>query len=538
MARRSEIDHDRRWRLSYAASLAVGFSTLYLLTRSTFLTGGTEAWINSARNGNPSDMHYAEPAHFLQVVLSRLIWVTTDKIGLPVSLESVAFSLSLAGTIAAIIFFGLIAEQVLRTRAAAWLAALLFGTSHLVWIQSNGELSGLAHGFVTAALFLALRGWVFLPALLWAMAVLAHAAFALVTPAFVLAVWMVRPADATIANTARRASTLLLVGGSVTIAVLLWGSFEIGKWHDSASLAQYLMDTSESRDADSFEVVRAAKGLLTAFTVGGHYWRDILTGRGSFSNPFFIPASGLALFVIGILGVCIVASLRRFGVAMLGVAWFLPPHVLLNWQFAPTVEKHHAAALPGLVLLFTAGLIVLTERMSPRVRFRTCAGVVLACAGLSFFGSILPLQAVGRESDAAQRAILTLNDERSGNVAFVSCDDTKAVAQPGISYLRLKSIWREPQREMQAAILSWTRARIDEGVDVYVLLRWCRPDQWSTAWSEEPFDLLFLEREFALVPTLIANVPVLQGPATDPFAWTTGSVARVVPKARSMPGAP
>jgi hypothetical protein len=104
-------------------------------------------------------------------------------------------------------------------------------------------------------------------------------------------------------------------------------------------------------------------------------------------------------------------------------------------------------------------------------------------------------------------------------------------------YLRLESIWRVLQADMQAAILSWTRARFWEGADVHGLFGWRLPDQWSTSWFEEPFDLLVLEREFTYVPTSIANVPVLQGPATDPFAWITGSVARRVPAAVSTLGA-
>ena len=536
MDRDSAKRQDRSWLLLYVSVLAGGFSALYMLTRSTLLTGGTEVWINMARVGNPAAEHYGEPAHFLQVVLSRLIWVTLEGIGVSVPLESLAFGLSLVGTIAAIVFIGLIAEQVLRTRTAAWLAALLFGTSHAVWTQSNGELSGLAQGFVTAALFLTLRGRVLLAAFLWAMAVLAHAEFALAAPAFVLAVWMVRPAGARTSDTLRRASMLLLVGGIVTVMALLLGSWAIGKWSDAASLGQYLVATSESRDTARFEVVRAAKGLLTAFTVSGHYWRDILTGRGSFAHPLFAPAASFGLLVIAVTVICVVSSVRRLGVALFALAWLLPSHVLLNWQFAPTVEKHHAAALPGFVLLVTAGLIVITERMSQRGRRSVYSAAVVLCAGLNLFGAILPLQAVGRESDAAERAIRMLNVDRGGRMALVSCDDAQPVVRSGVDYLRLKSIWREPQADMQAAITSWTRARLGEGREVYVFLRWCLPDQWSTSWSSEPFDLLFLEEEFSLVPTPVADVPVLQGPTTDPFSWTTGNIARLVPKVVSTPG--
>jgi hypothetical protein len=63
------------------------------------------------------------------------------------------------------------------------------------------------------------------------------------------------------------------------------------------------------------------------------------------------------------------------------------------------------------------------------------------------------------------------------------------------------------------------------------------PDPWSTWWSEDPFDLFLLERDVTLAPTSVAEVSVLQGPATDPFAWTAERVARRVPNAGSTPGA-
>lgn len=90
---------------------------------------------------------------------------------------------------------------------------------------------------------------------------------------------------------------------------------------------------------------------------------------------------------------------------------------------------------------------------------------------------------------------------------------------------------------MHAANMFWTGTRLWEGAEPYVRLRWRLPDQCSTSWSEELFDLLILERDVTLAPTSMAEVPVLQGPATDPFAWITGSVARLFPAAVSALGA-
>ena len=538
----SAAHQDRSWLRVYIAVLAGGFSTLYLLTRSSYLTGGTQHWIDVARAGDPTAAHYGEPAHFLQVVLARFIWATLERLRLPVSMEHLFLALSLLGTVVAIVFIGLIAEQILRTRNAAWLAALLFGTSHLVWTQSNGELSGLAHGFVTAALFLTLRGHIAIPALLWALAVLSHFEFALAAPAFIVAVWIARPTITTIREKLRRALTLLLVSGATTVLILLLGSWAIGKWTDAASLIQWTAHL-QSRDTASFEVTRAIKGLLTAFTVAGHYWRDIWTGNvdaaygpgdvaGSI-NFVFVLAATFGLLVLAITATCVTAAVRRRRLTLFALVWLLPSHVLLNWRFAPSVEKHHAAALPGLILLVTAGLIVIAEQMSPRRRYSLYGGAVLVCAGLNLFGAMLPLQAVGRGTDAAERAIRRLNDERGGHVAFIACDDTKPLRRTAVRYLRIRSIWREEPADIQAAIVSWARTRLSEGDEVYVLLRWCLPDWWATSWSREPFDLFFLKRDFELVPTSIVNVPVGHGTATNPFSWTKGDVAQVVPRALS-----
>lgn len=520
---------DRSWLPVYIGVMAGGFITLYVLTRSSILIAGGQAWIDSARDGNPAWLHYAEPGHFLQVVLSRLIWVTLERLGLPVSLDSLFLGMSLVGTIAAIVFMGLIAGQILQTRTAAWLAALLFGTSLLVWTQVNGELSGLALGCVTAALFLTLRGYLVLPALLWAMAVLAHLAFALAALAFILAVWMARPAAATTRDTLRRALILLLVSGTTTVLILLLGSWMVGKWIDMASLIQWLRQTSESRDVAHLDPVRAIKGLVTAFTVGGHYWRDIVTGRGPWTNPLFVPAAAVGLLVLATTAICIaVSSVCERRVALFALVWLLPSHILLNWRFAPAVEKHHAAALPGFVLLVIAGLIFIGERMSARGRHLLYGGFISACTGLNLFGALLPMQALGRDTDAAERAIRMLNDDRGGKAVFVSCDASRPIVRAGVRYLRIRSIWKGPPADVQAAIVSWTRARIAEGAGLYVLDRWCLPEQWTTPWSRDPFDLFFLNREFALVPTSITNVPVGEEPATNPFAFRTGDVTRIV----------
>ena len=147
-----------------------------------------------------------------------------------------------------------------------------------------------------------------------------------------------------------------------------------------------------------------------------------------------------------------------------------------------------------------------------------------------FVGRALPLQALGKEPGAAERAVRRLHEERGGRAVFVSCDDPRVMLRTGVEFLRIKSIWTGTVPEIQNTILAWTRDRLRDGDEQYVLGRWCLPEEWITPWSQDPFDLYFLEQHFRLVPTRMAPVPVAHTPVTNPFGWRRADTVRLEPK--------
>lgn len=522
---------ERRWLVFYVAAVVVGFGALYGLTRSSILIGDAQAFLDIARRGDPAQLHYGEPSHFLQVPLARALWIGLAACGLPVSLDRIFLTLSVGGTLGAIVFVGLVAAEVLRSRAAAWLAAVLFGTSLNAWTQANGELYGLALGFVAAGLFFTLRGRLLAPAVLWALAVLSHSEFALAAPAFAVAVWMAEPDTVPARERVRRIAVLAGLAATSAVLVVLLGSWMIGKWSDAASLSAWLWRSYESRRVDivSAEVVRAIKGLVTAYTVAGHYWRDILTGRGAFGNPAFVLAAAVGLVVLLFTAVLLVVAATRRRLVLFALAWLLPFHVLINWWFVPTVEKYHAGALPGFVLMATGGLFYLAARLPARGRNLLYGGYVAACAGLNLFGAVLPMQRLGTETAALEQELRRLTDADGGRAVFVSCDDPKAIVDAGVTFLRLRSVWTGTVPEIQERIRSWVENRRQNGEQPYLVGRWCFPEEWKTTSSKAPFDLFFLERWFTLAPTSIVDFPVTEPVPTNPFSWRRGDILRLAP---------
>lgn len=522
-----------RWAVSYGVVLLIGFGCLYGLTRSPILVADGARFVSVARLGDPAQFHYGEPTHFLQVPLARALWQGLGAMGVPVPLDVLFVGLSALGTIAAAVFLGLIAWELSGRRTAAWIAALLFGTSLHSWTQWNGELYGLALGFVTAALYLAARGRVLPAAGLFALSVLSHAEFALAAPAFVAAVWMASPSRVPPAVRFRSATLLLLAAGASTLLLLLAGTFVIGKWWDAGSMVAWMQASQAARDIDVAgrpEIVRALKGLLTAYSVGGHYWRDILTGRGATGNPYFLLAAAGGLFVLATTALLIALAVRQRRLALFGLVWLLPFHVVVNWWFVPTVEKYHAGALPGLVLLITAGLVQVAGWMPARVRTPLAVGYITACAALNMFGAVLPMQAFGRDVDRAERDIRRLHDERGGRAVFIACDDPRALVQADVEFFRLRSFWKGSPQDVQQTVLAWTDAHLREGREVYLVGRWCQPEEWRNTPHTEPFDLDFLEASYRLTPTQITRMPIASSVPTNPFNWTWGGVRRLEPK--------
>jgi hypothetical protein len=515
---------------SYAGAVSLGFALLYVLTRSSILIGDGASFISVTRAGDPAHIHYGEPGHFLQCPLARAVWRMLDAPAMPIPLETVFLGISLLGTVIAIVCVGLIAAELLHTPSAAWLAAVLYGTSLHSWTQWNGELYGLALGFVAAGLFLALRGWVVVPAVLWAFSVLSHSEFVMAAPAFVVTVWMAQRSDMTTLAKLRKASLLMAIAAASTLVVMLLGSWALGKWSDATSLVEWLARSYRARQQDVAaipQVGRAIKGLLTAYTVAGHYWRDILTGRGQFGNPLFLPFAAAGLLVLVCTGTLVIAAARRRSFFFSVLAWLLPFHILVNWWFVPTVEKYHAGALPGLVLLVTGGLVAVGTRMPPRRRFLLFGGYAVGCAALNLLGAVLPMQALGRDTRRAESELRELADRRQGRAVFIACDNSKVIVGAHVTYLRLRSIWTGTVPEIQQRVISWTEDRLREGKEPYLVGRWCLPEEWKTTSSKQPFDLFFLGSRFTMTPSGIAGVPISETVPTNPFNWTKGDVLRL-----------
>lgn len=374
----------------YVAIMVVGFAILYLVTRSSLPIGDRPVFINAARTGNVADFLYGNPSHFMQVPLSREIWLAASATGVPLPLEDIFLALSVIGTLAAIVFVGLIAREVTGNEAAAWLAAIIFGTSLHAWTQVNGEQYGLALGFITAGLWCALRGRIVAPAMLWALAVIAHSEFMMAAGVFAMVAWTTTQSPASTGSKIRRSAAVILLAGCATcLALLLW-SWVLGKWSTPTSLVTwihgiYSVNTTYAETRP--EILRAVKGLVTALTVAGHFWRDIVTGRAPHGNPVFVMEAGIGFVVLLLTAVCLLAATARRRALVFALAWLLPFHVLGNWWFQPTVEKYHAGALPGFVLLVTAGLVALGERIRPRQRQWLFISYLCATAGLNFFGA-------------------------------------------------------------------------------------------------------------------------------------------------------
>lgn len=517
----------------YVSIMVVGFAFLYPVTRSSIPIGDLTAFINAAHAGNVADFLYGNPSHFMQVPLSRGIWLLANATGLPLSMESIFVALAVLGTLTAVVFVGLIAREVTGSEAAAWLAAIIFGTSLHAWTQVNGEQYGLALGFVTAGLWCALRGRIVAPAMLWALAVLAHAEFMMAAGVFAMVAWTTSQSTASTGSKMRRSAALLLLAGCVTcLALLLW-SWVLGKWSTPPSLVTwvhgiYSVHTTYAETRP--EILRAAKGLVTALTVAGHFWRDIVTGRAPLGSPLFVLESGIGFVVLFLTGIFLLAATAKRRALVFGLAWLLPFHVIGNWWFQPTVEKYHAGALPGFVLLVTAGLVTLGERFQPRQRQWLFVSFVCATAGLNFFGALRPMQVLGQETALAERDLRNLAEARGGRAVFIACDAADAIVGAGVPFLRMRSEWTGSVPEIQQALVRWTSDRLREGKEPYLVGRWCLPEEWTTPWSQEPFDLLFLERSFTLAPTSIVGMPVSRSVSTNPFSWTRGDVSRLEAK--------
>lgn len=513
----------------YVATMVCAFALVFLLTRSSILIGDAGHYMQRAESGDPARLHFGEMSHFVQVPLARALWLAAGRVGLPLSLAFVFIGISLMGTLTAIIFLGLVTAQLTRASEAAWLAAILFGTSLNISTQWNGELYGLPLGLLTAGLYFALRGRRVLATVLWSLAVLARLEFSLATPIFVAAIWMTQPSGVSVLEKGRRVAGVLLVAGSSSLALLLAGSWWLGKWTNAASLAAWAQLSFASRMPDvalHAEIGRALKGLLTAYTVSGHFWRDVLTGRGT-NTPVFILACAVGLFVIVVTGLMLAMAVRRPRVFVLGLIWLLPFHIAINWWFFPTVEKYHAGALPAFVLLIVTGFVAAGDWMGTRSRTLLIGSYAAACVSLNVFGALLPMQALGRDTVRSTAAIQRLIDASAGRAVFVACDEPKVLTGGAIPYWRMRSVWVGTIPEIQRALTAWVDARLAEGREPILVGRWCLPEEWKTKASKAPFDLFFLEQSFRMVPTGIINIPTANSVPTNPFNWTRGDVVRL-----------
>lgn len=525
---------ERRWIAGFTAAVVSGFLPLYLWTRLPQWVSDSATFAAAARLGDPSDPQYGYPGHYLQIPLANGLWRLLHAMGWGVAPDAVWLGLCLVGTLAAVVFLGLIAREILQTRTAAWLAAVIFGTSLNMWWQWNGELYALALGFMTAGLFLTLRQRVFTGAALWALAVTCHIDFVLAGPVFVWALWLNRPAMQTTVVTVRRAITMLSVAGISTVALLIVPMWAVGKYGSVADLQgwmeRYFSGVTESGHVEAVpEVFRAAKGLLTAFTVAGHYWRDILTSRGVQGDSAFALASGVGLVVLIATAACLIAALWQRRLVVFALIWLVPFQVFFNWWAVPNDAKYHAGSLPAFVLLVTAGLVQLGARLSRSRRYALYAIYVSICAWLNLFGSILPMQSRGLETRAGTSAIRELDRAAAGGAAMLSCTDSPAMFDSGIENFRVKRIWTPDPPVVEQTIRVWVGERIREGKVVYLLGRWCYPEEWVLP-AHPPFDQFFLNDEFEIVRSGITGIPVAEVWETNPFSWRRGDVFRLVPR--------
>lgn len=63
-----------RLLLRYAGILLMAFFLLYVRTRSSILIGDAKSFVAMARGGDPAEIHYGEPGHFLQIPMARAVW--------------------------------------------------------------------------------------------------------------------------------------------------------------------------------------------------------------------------------------------------------------------------------------------------------------------------------------------------------------------------------------------------------------------------------------------------------------------------------
>ena len=158
---------EKPWSWMYAAVVLAVFVPLYLLTRSDVLISDGPSRVLAARSGDHADIQYFYPLYVLGVPLINLVWVSLTRLGLTVSVESVLLGLSLCGTLAAIVFVGLIAAQIVGTRSAAWLVAIVvFGYPLLALLfgrtWTTAEVFGVAPdptAIATVAALGVLRGF-------------------------------------------------------------------------------------------------------------------------------------------------------------------------------------------------------------------------------------------------------------------------------------------------------------------------------------------------------------------------------------------
>jgi hypothetical protein len=517
------------WRAFNAVVLG-GFAVLYIATRPVLMISDGASWVFEAANANPVNTWYGFPSYFLQIPLAHWLWSALHALGVPVSVAGVFLFISLAGTLTAVVSVGRIAAILLDSKEAGWIASCLLGAALNPWTQWNGELSGLALGFTAAGLWLVLRGGIGWPAALWALSVMSQVNFVLAAPAFVTAIWLSRPAGDSHGATLRRTVSVTALAGAVCLILFLVGSWAAGKWHAPADLVAWIQGSFRIADKSVGvhpQPLRAIKGLLTSYTAATHIVRDAFAERGILGHSGFLQTAVVAFGLLTMTGVLLASAIRRRRVFAFALAWLLPFHVGFNWWWAPTEEEYHTGALPGLVLLVTAGLISIGAGMSARRRNVLYAGYVAALAGFNLFVVIVPRQQLASDTISVSRQIQQLRDEHGGRLVLVTCDggNVEAVRRSGLEYLRIRSIWRGPVPDIQSRIVDWVAARLAEGKEPYLLGRWCLPENWKTQWSKAPFDLYFLDTRFRIGPPAIKAIPTDQESATDPFLWGRGDLA-------------
>ena len=504
----------------------------YLLTASKTLINDGEAWLNTIRKADPTELYWTDAAHFLQIPLTRHVTDRLHAVGIAVDYRPVFLAICLAGTLAAAAFLGLVVAALAESASAGLLTAALFGTSLHAWLQWNGELYALALGFLAAGLFVAERGRWAIACVLWALAVLSHADTALAAPAFLVLFWRKAPADMAPWRRAVTAIARCFAAGALFFVFLFAYGWLMAAWAGFGEFIGWMERAYGLRLRTIVEPhpIRALRGLVTAYSAGGHVVGEILTGRSPSLAGAFAMTALLTAAVLTATAVFALLALRCRRLAAVAAGLIVLVHVSFNWWLWPTTELYHGVALLGVVALVGGGAALWSREI--RWRRVIVAGYVAACVVLNLTVSVLPVQAYGKDLERAEAVFRHLGNTAGGRLVVVTCTVNTALRRSGVRSLEIRRHWNADDRALRTAVMSQLRAAQAAGDAVYSLGRECTPWEWRV---DVPRTTLSLHRllgdDFTWVPTGLVALPTNPGVSqTNPLGWRTADLFELRPR--------